>query len=234
MQTYFPSYFRSACIGNFMDWVKQNATDHNTLGDNTLWSCKFMYTLWEIWKARNTWVFEAKCRSPVEVVKSATFQAEEARRWLVNHGVTRMAKSIWVGWTPPDGGWVKLNTNGARKGATVLASAGGLIRNQHGNWICGFSVKIGVATSFIAECWGLREGLRMFKGLNLERVIIEMDTEIVINLMKDKNGDSDTRGTLIRDYKALVDNIRHVMFSHTLREGNKCVDWLANFGQGTD
>ena len=40
-----------------------------------------------------------------------------------------------------------------------LASCGGLVRSADGQWVVGFSKRIGVTSSFVAEWWGLREGL---------------------------------------------------------------------------
>lgn len=39
---------------------------------------------------------------------------------------------------PVRGGWVKLNTDGARKSDTDLASVRGLVKDSEGNWITGF------------------------------------------------------------------------------------------------
>lgn len=41
--------------------------------------------------------------------------------------------SHWICWTPLDANWFKLNTNGAFKHNTGMASAGGLIRDAKGD-----------------------------------------------------------------------------------------------------
>lgn len=66
----------------------------------------------------------------------------------------------------PQVGWVKLNTVGASRGNPGLAGCVGVVRNDDGRWIAGFSRRIGVTTSFVVELWGLREGLILCSNLN--------------------------------------------------------------------
>ena len=40
-----------------------------------------------------------------------------------------------------------------------MAGCGGVVRNEEGQWVAGFSNRIGITSSFAAEVWGLREGL---------------------------------------------------------------------------
>ena len=58
-------------------------------------------------------------------------------------------------------GWKKLNTNGACNELHGLAGCGGVVRSEDGQWVVGFSKRIGVTNSFAAELWGLREGLKL-------------------------------------------------------------------------
>lgn len=165
------------------------------------------------------------------MVKTSKTLAEEADHLLNKHGVRIRVVSKWVGWTPPKGGWVKLNTDGARKGNSGMASAGGLIRDHRGCWILGFTVNIGITNNFNAKCWGLREGLRIARDLNIKKVVTEMDSEAVINLMREDQDHVDTWGTLLNDCKAIAASLEEVDYSHVLRDGNSCVDWLANYDQ---
>lgn len=86
----------------------------------------------------------------------------------------------------------------------------------------------------MAECWCLREGLRLVKGLNLDKVIIEMDSEKLFELLRKEDDAEAFRSTLVRDCKALVTSLGQYKLSHTFQEGNKCADWLANWGQNSN
>lgn len=67
-----------------------------------------------------------------------------------------MARS-WVGmhWKPPLVGWLSLNIDGACKENIGLAWCGGLVRDEWGRWICGFSKRIENCSAFEADLWGV-------------------------------------------------------------------------------
>lgn len=48
-------------------------------------------------------------------------------------------------------GWKKLNTNGFVIGSPGQASCGGIVRDEHGDWVAGFTRHIGATSSFAAE-----------------------------------------------------------------------------------
>ena len=53
---------------------------------------------------------------------------------------------------------MKLNTDGSACGNPSVAGYRGVIRNDHGHWIAGFTRRIGATNSFIAELWGSKGG----------------------------------------------------------------------------
>ena len=66
-----------------------------------------------------------------------------------------------VRWKRPCLGKLKLNIDGLAQGTTGLAGGGGVLRDYQGNWVLGYSRKIGKTTSFLAEWWALRDGLHL-------------------------------------------------------------------------
>uniref|UniRef100_A0A2N9IHR9 RNase H type-1 domain-containing protein n=1 Tax=Fagus sylvatica TaxID=28930 RepID=A0A2N9IHR9_FAGSY len=74
---------------------------------------------------------------------------------------SRASVPIWVRWTPPIPGWIKLNTDGSSNGNPGLAGGGGVICDHEGNWLRGFARHIGLASSVVAELWALRDGLSL-------------------------------------------------------------------------
>lgn len=48
-----------------------------------------------------------------------------------------------------------------------LAGCGGVVRDEHGNWLVGCSRSIGITSSFVAELWSLRDGLLLCYNLNI-------------------------------------------------------------------
>ena len=64
---------------------------------------------------------------------------------------------------------MKLNTDGSSAGNSGIANYGGVFRDEHGRWVRGFARKIGLTTSFMAELWGLKDGLLMCYNLKIGR-----------------------------------------------------------------
>ncbi|PNX62683.1 ribonuclease H, partial [Trifolium pratense] len=60
-----------------------------------------------------------------------------------------------ISWKAPAHGWYCLNTDGAAKGIDGLTGCGGLVRDENGRWIRGFSRNLGIASAYMAELWSL-------------------------------------------------------------------------------
>lgn len=56
-----------------------------------------------------------------------------------------------IAWKPPEVDSFKINTNGAAKGVNGAAGCGGLIRDDHGHWIAGYTCNLGSCSAFKAE-----------------------------------------------------------------------------------
>lgn len=68
-----------------------------------------------------------------------------------------------------------LNTDGARK-ALGLASLGGLIRNDRGEWVEGFSMNIGLCSITNSKLWGHYQGLIMAWNRGIRSLLAEVDS----------------------------------------------------------
>ena len=81
-------------------------------------------------------------------------------------------------------GWFKLNTDGAASKALGLVGKGGLIRDDIGNWVIGFSRRIGIINSFMVEVWAPRDGLMLCNQMNLSDIIVELDAKALVDAFK--------------------------------------------------
>lgn len=70
--------------------------------------------------------------------------------------------------------------NGSLLGNPRLVGGGGVLRNEHGNWVIGFSRKIGIITSYLAELWALQDGLNICLSKNLLDVEVELDARLLL------------------------------------------------------
>ena len=80
-----------------------------------------------------------------------------------------------IQWERPLAGWKKFNTDGSCLSGSNRAGCGGLVRDEHSSWVGGFTKYIGSTNSFIAELWGLREGLLLCCNLNIDFLLVELD-----------------------------------------------------------
>lgn len=68
-------------------------------------------------------------------------------------------REIIVKWKFPPPSWIKLDVDGSVCEEGSSASCGGILRDDSGKWIVGFSKRIGAANTVEAELWGLKNGL---------------------------------------------------------------------------
>ena len=123
---------------------------------------------------------------------------------------------------------MKLNTDGSVFGNLGVASCGGVIRDDCGNWISRFTKRIGITNSFIiAEMWGLREGLIMCCNLNIVSLIVELDARAVVDAFSNNHYVNNIISTILDDCRLLSSRFSRIQFKHCYREGNRVADTLA-------
>lgn len=112
-----------------------------------------------------------------------------------------------------------------------MGSAGGVLCDNNGSWSWGFAVNIGKANSFTVELWGLREGVRLLRELGVSKVVVELDSKAAVDLLAKPRRENADEDILVADCRYLSSMINHIKYTHVLREGNACADYLANLGQ---
>lgn len=136
-----------------------------------------------------------------------------------------------IRWERPESGWLKLNTDGSYDDLLGNARGGSLIRDEQGQWVAGFTRKIGRANSFIAEAWALRDGLVLCKQMNWTKVIVELDAKVLVDALNNRGSHTTMISPLIEDCRFLASQIPQLVISHIYREANSCADRLANMGR---
>ncbi|KAK2365828.1 heat shock 70 kDa protein [Trifolium repens] len=147
-----------------------------------------------------------------------------------NHVVTARNQSVvLIGWSPPKSQFVKLNTDGAYK-VSQVAGCGGVIRGCQGEWLGGFAKCVGLCSAFIAELWGVVEGLRLAHRLGFKKVELNIDSEAVVHVVNNGISSSVMGYSLLQRIRNLLSMDWTVEMKHTYREANKCADGMANLG----
>ncbi|XP_058084573.1 uncharacterized protein LOC131232360 [Magnolia sinica] len=137
-----------------------------------------------------------------------------------------------VKWFKPLTGWVKLNANESSTSNPSLVGGEGIYRGDKGDFIFGYYIGYGMAFNTRAEIRAIYDGLHICFTKGLYNVVIESDSQLVINFLS---------GTSVSGWKwkYYLDRIKHicingqVKFDHILREGNGSVDGMARLGSGS-
>ncbi|PRQ29678.1 putative ribonuclease H-like domain-containing protein [Rosa chinensis] len=125
--------------------------------------------------------------------------------------------------------WIKLNVDGARNHAGMI-SAGGVVRDHSGSWLCGFFANSGCGTVLQAEFWGLLLGLKMSIDAHYQHVLVESDSEVLVKLMNDGVDALHPLKSVINSCQALQRQFQRCEIKHIYREVNKVADVLSKIG----
>ncbi|MCH98804.1 ribonuclease H protein, partial [Trifolium medium] len=123
-----------------------------------------------LWTWRNKEAHDEEFVKPIHSVNYVQKRVEEyqhakqASDLLVGRECTR----VEIGWKPPSSSFVRPNTDGARKDNNK-AGCGGIIRGNQGEWLGGFAKGVGECSAFIAELWGVFEGLSLAKRMGFRK-----------------------------------------------------------------
>lgn len=141
----------------------------------TSWSLMFATILWYLWKWRCASIFQPDfCRPdrPVEVISNYVWDWLKANEEFC---IRRILTILRISWLPPIARSVKLNTDSSCTLHGTIA-AGGLIRDDQGNWLLGYTMSIGRGTIQRAELRGVLEGLQLAWRYGYNSLIVECDS----------------------------------------------------------
>jgi ribonuclease HI len=122
-----------------------------------------------------------------------------------------------------------LNFDGCSKGNPGLSGAGAVIYNNNIEVWAGYSVVDTSATNNQAEYTGLIIGLKYAVDNQIQDLLVQGDSQLVINQMTGKyKCNADKLVVLYKTAKALENQIKNVQYAHVLRKFNARADELSN------
>jgi ribonuclease HI len=221
------SFFMSE-IDNWIQLNLTNAMQWNGVGN---WCDFWALCCHSIWNWRNKEMFDESFMRPSRplplLMKMLQEYNDAVTDSMVVGGIQKMVSLI--GWKPPRESFIKLNTDGAYK-VNQIAGCGGVVRGSHGEWLGGFAKGIGLCSAFVAELWGVYEGLKLVYRLGFKNVELEVDSEAVVGVIKSGCTMSYGGSTLLKRIWQLLEKDWKVEISHVYREANNCADALTNIG----
>ncbi|CAL1404047.1 unnamed protein product [Linum trigynum] len=185
------------------------------------WAGFFATSVWLLWKNRCTTTFKGLSPSLTHSIIAkaklwyAAWTAPDSELGNQRRQGTRITASI--GWTFPPEGWMTLNVDGASCGNPVPAGAGGLIRDSTGRWRAGFVANIGSASAALTEIWALFYGLELAWKEGHRAIIVQSDSQLVIQLVEDRQDPVHPYATLLAAIRRQVSRDWLVRITHTYR-----------------
>lgn len=152
------------------------------------------YIFRELWVARSSATFEGKIMKAREVCLKVMYRVQLLKMVNIPKKSSSMAQGIvlntlgisslpvrkkngrWVKWDKPSPGCFKVNIDGSERGGII--TGGGIIRDHEGTIVVGFSKYYEQGSNNLAEFLALRDGLRLCKRLDMQRVIISRATRL--------------------------------------------------------
>ncbi|CAA7025020.1 unnamed protein product [Microthlaspi erraticum] len=212
-----------------LSWVYENLGKDDEMGGYS-WATVFAMSLWWGWKWRCWNVFgkQGTCRDRVQFLKDRAREASTAHEKVRIQGRRGERVERQIAWVPPESGWWKMNTDGASRGNPGLATAGGVLRGANGEWICGFALNIGICSAPLAELWGVYYGLLMAWERRVQRLVLEVDSEIVVGFLNAGINDSHPLSFIVRLCYGFLSRDWLVRVTDVYREANRVAVELAN------
>ncbi|KAK9286474.1 hypothetical protein L1049_014871 [Liquidambar formosana] len=130
----------------------------------------------------------------------------------------------------PPQDFIKLNCDGSCYGNPGPTSIGGIFRNEQCGWVTGYAFDMGIAYSLDAKICSIRLGLKIAWDIGFRHLWVESDCEVAVNLILLGDHSFHSSGHIILDCREYLLRNWNCRISHVHREGNKCADFLANWG----
>ncbi|PKI44606.1 hypothetical protein CRG98_034961 [Punica granatum] len=95
----------------------------------------------------------------------------------------------------------------------------------------GFAQNIGFANAVAAELWAVKSGLDMVWDLGVRRLVLEVDSEVVLTMLRVLQSNRDFavwHEAILKDIRSLIQRDWTVVIQHVYGKGNMCDDCLAN------
>jgi ribonuclease HI len=222
-------------MSDLENWMTFNLNNSISWSCNIDWSVYWAVACHSLWFWRNKENHEEGFIRPYNPAQAIMKQATEYDLASNNARiVTGKEKTIsLIKWSPPKIAFVKLNTDGACR-QNQIAGCGGVIRGNQGEWLGGYARCVGLCSAFVAELWGVLEGLRCVRRLGFLNIELHIDSVAVVQVLKKRRVNSSMGHALAKQIWKLIDRDWNIEISHTYREANNCADALANLGCSLD
>lgn len=128
--------------------------------------------------------------------------------------IYKEVKQSQIKWKALGNGWVKLNFDGAAKGNSGIAGYDCIVRDGSSKMIFSLCGHLGIATNNEAEAMTFARGLKHYSELALNSILIEGDSHILINAIKNESTPNWKIQQIQKDILTSLDKIPNYKVSH--------------------
>ncbi|KAL4304565.1 hypothetical protein GQ457_10G010000 [Hibiscus cannabinus] len=187
------------------------------------------FLCWNIWKARNKWVFQGIKNDPIEVWQEAAHAAEEftLSSMLCNPTPESHNSEVSHSWMPPPPGFVKINCDAAFLSPSKEASIAVIIRDYSGKVVGGATKLVHALSIAAAEAFACRLGVFTADREGWQNIIIESDNKGVISRLSSNKLSFWETVSIESDILSFKSRFQSLSFSFVNRRCNQAADWLA-------
>jgi hypothetical protein len=170
---------------DLQQWIATNIGKRQSGSNGGAWCDIWATACHCIWTWRNKETHNNNYVRPLHMAQHVYKVVEDYSQAMRVNEMMRNSERVLmhIGWQPPSGHFVKLNTDGACK-ENNRAGCGGIIRGNQGEWLGGFAKGVGVCSAFVAELWGVLEGLQYARRLRFMAVELNIDSVTVVQVIK--------------------------------------------------
>lgn len=140
------------------------------------------------------------------------------------------ANDMQIRWTLPEPGEVTLNCNGSVTRLRDVAACGGVVRDEVGNFIFAYAVKLLSCSVIAVELWGILHGVKIGWSRGFRRIRLCSDSKVALYLISKGVCTTHPCYYLISDILKVADDTGSIVWHHVLREANQVADGFAKFG----
>ena len=102
------------------------------------------------------------------------------------------------------------------KAGCQAVAVGGILRNDQGEWIGGFAINLGSYSALVAEVWGRWHALHIALARGCKKVILELDSTVVIQLIKNGTKSINAANRLVMNIRMMLELDWKVHLQHVL------------------
>ncbi|KAL4347146.1 hypothetical protein GQ457_17G016800 [Hibiscus cannabinus] len=143
---------------SFDIWFEENIrSDCNSYSLGLNWNVYFVVICWALWKRRCSSVFNGGHDRFNDIVKYCNRVGMELSIVHAASSNVVVVRSVYSPWCKLAAGWVRVNADGAVSGSDGRVATGGVLRDDSGKWLFGFSRSLGICSVLIAEVWAAHD-----------------------------------------------------------------------------